>query len=263
MTAVVDLRAHNIYIDGSCFLQFGRKSGFAGILEYPIDAGLENEEIFKKGYFVSTNNRMELMACIEAFKFISKTELNSTRIIIYSDSQYVVGNQYNVFNWRSNWTKQDGSDVRNIDLWKKFLIEKGKLKKNVQLEYIKGKSTPLAEEVDKLAKSAARRPLYKDLGFISGKVGTSIAKDRSQPQFIASIKEKLFVHIYRKQNLSKDKDIISFDLFSEEEEDFVYRYNVTAKKTMSYKLHRGRYYELSILFADGKPLVDTFEEVEA
>ena len=263
MTAIVDLRAHNIYIDGSCFLELGRKSGFAGVLEYPMDSDLEHEEIFKKGYFVSTNNRMELMACIEAFKFISITELNSTRIIIYSDSQYVVSGQYNVLRWRGSWTKQDGSDVRNIDLWKKFLTERGKLKENVQLKYIKGKSTPLTKEVDKLAKSVARKPLYKDSGFIPGKVGTSIAKDRSQPQFITSTKERLFVHIYRKQNLSKDKDIISFDLFSEVEEDFVYRYNAVAKKTTSYKLHRGHYYRLGIVYEDGKPLVDIFEEVEA
>lgn len=52
---------------------------------------LPPEPIFDRGYHSTTNNRMELRACIEALKFIASEgpRLRVSRAVVYTDSQYV------------------------------------------------------------------------------------------------------------------------------------------------------------------------------
>jgi ribonuclease HI len=63
----------------------------------------------------TTNNRMELMACIEALKLVSEKK----RVTLYSDSKYVIqGITQWVKAWEARgWKTLQKEDVLNRDLW--------------------------------------------------------------------------------------------------------------------------------------------------
>ena len=68
-----DPNALKIYIDGSCLKNPGGRGGIAGIVEYPDKMESDTETIFGRGFLKTTNNRMELRACIYAFDYIAKS----------------------------------------------------------------------------------------------------------------------------------------------------------------------------------------------
>ena len=92
MTA--DPHAVQISVDGSCYPGEGRRSGYAGIVQYPDDS-TEHEVIFQ-GFAESTINRMELSACIAAMEWVREKQIGHryNRVQIFSDSQYVVNYQF-------------------------------------------------------------------------------------------------------------------------------------------------------------------------
>lgn len=101
---------YTIYADGSCRNNPGR-GGYAYII-------LEKGKIIKKGsksYKHTTNNRMELIAVIEALKTLPP----NSNAEIYLDSKYVV----NAINerWLTRWTTKNFQGVKNQDLWKQIL----------------------------------------------------------------------------------------------------------------------------------------------
>lgn len=94
-----------IHTDGACKGNPGL-GAWAATLEYKnnikeISGVVEN----------TTNNKMELMAVIEALKCLKK----SCIINIYTDSQYV---QKGITQWIFGWKKRNWKDVKNIELWK-------------------------------------------------------------------------------------------------------------------------------------------------
>lgn len=91
----------HIYTDGSCLGNPGRGGwAFVDSSNYRVVSGGESR---------TTNNRMELTACIEALEWF-----NTTPIHIHTDSQYV----YNgITKWVWGWIKRDWADVKNRDLW--------------------------------------------------------------------------------------------------------------------------------------------------
>ena len=94
-----------IHTDGACKGNPGL-GAWAAKLEYKnnikeISGVVEN----------TTNNKMELMAVIEALKCLKK----SCIINIYTDSQYV---QKGITQWIFGWKKRNWKDVKNIELWK-------------------------------------------------------------------------------------------------------------------------------------------------
>lgn len=109
-----------IYTDGACSGNPG-KGGYGIIMKYK-----DNEKEFSGGYKHTTNNRMELLACIIALEKLKKDNLN---IEIYNDSKYVIDSVEKgwVFNWLS---KENFSNKKNKDLWLKFieLYKKHKIK---------------------------------------------------------------------------------------------------------------------------------------
>ena len=135
-----------IYTDGSCLENPGN-GGWAAIIN-------DNGKIKKISGSEkdTTNNRMELMAPINALKEIKSNE----EIQIFTDSQYV---KLGITEWINKWVKNDWQtakkeDVKNKDLW----IELYNLNKslNVKWNWIKAHAgNPLNEEVDLLAKRAA------------------------------------------------------------------------------------------------------------
>ena len=103
-----------------------------------------------KGFRLTTNNRMELMAVIAGLEALKKQDL---KITIYSDSKYVVESVEKgwVFQWNM---KPDFAKKKNRDLWKKFL--KLYEYQNISFVWVKGHSTNKENNrCDELATAAA------------------------------------------------------------------------------------------------------------
>jgi ribonuclease HI len=86
----------------------------------------------------TTNNRMELQACIQALKYITSENIKSL-ITIYSDSSYVInGITKWVHGWKiNNWLTKTKEPVMNQDLWVE-LYELCNLAKNINWKYVGG-----------------------------------------------------------------------------------------------------------------------------
>lgn len=109
-----------IYTDGSCSGNPG-PGGWSCIINLP-----EESKVISGGDKKTTNNRMELMAVIEALKYIEieNDSWNEEHDMyeIYSDSAYVVNAISKwIENWKNNgWKTKANEDVKNVDLWKEF-----------------------------------------------------------------------------------------------------------------------------------------------
>jgi ribonuclease HI len=153
----------DIYTDGSCSGNPG--PGGLGIV---ILAGNAKKEI-SIGYEKTTNNRMELLAVIEAFKFLNRQDkIKATEVNVYSDSAYVI----NTFEkkwinaWqRLNWNTQNKGPVKNVDLWKALIKEI----ENYSISWIKVKGHSdnfYNNRCDKLAVAACKgENLIVDVGY--------------------------------------------------------------------------------------------------
>ena len=106
-----------IYTDGA-YSSSRNQGGWAFV------AILNNEEIFKSfgSALNTTNNRMEIMACLEALKWARDKE-----VTIYSDSMYVIGTM------TKNWKRK-----KNSDLWIK--MDEAVKSVNISWEHVKGHS---------------------------------------------------------------------------------------------------------------------------
>ncbi len=135
----------NIYTDGACSGNPG-PGGYGIVLE---SEGHKTKEL-SKGFKLTTNNRMELLAIIDALKALKRDDLDIT---IYSDSKYVVEAVNN--GWVFNWQRKGFKDKKNPDLWREYLtLHK---KHHPKLVWIKGHNDhPQNERCDKLAVLASK-----------------------------------------------------------------------------------------------------------
>lgn len=144
-----------IFTDGSCFGNPG-PGGYGILLRYK-----NYKKILSKGYFFTTNNRMELMAAVMGLEVLKQP----CHVILTTDSQYLCRGIVQINNWKNqNWIRKNKSPVLNVDLWKRleFVI----IKHHIKWHWIKGHSGNLEnEECDKLAKVAANHPTDKDDGY--------------------------------------------------------------------------------------------------
>lgn len=158
-----------IYTDGSLYPK-GRKGGYALVFVEIDEIGNEflvHEEC-PPGRTGTTNNRMELQACIEAIQMAPEQECFSRRsqIVVRTDSRYVVNNYPNaMLNWRTNgWKTIRGRPVENERLWKDLIRACLKVPKKVTIEWVKGhgkgaNKDPYNDRADKLAKQSANNPM--------------------------------------------------------------------------------------------------------
>ena len=135
-----------IYTDGSCLSNPGN-GGWAAIIN--MNGEIKKISGNEKN---TTNNRMELMAPINALKNINSKD----PIEIFTDSKYVKNGITEWINtWvLNNWKTSKKENVKNKDLW----LELHKLNQslNVKWNWVKAHAgNPLNEEVDMLAKKAA------------------------------------------------------------------------------------------------------------
>ena len=83
-----------IFTDGSC-LGNPRPGGYGAIMRYR-----QHEKTFSEGYFLTTNNRMELMAAIVALEALKE----HCDVVLSTDSQYV----RRITQWIHNWKNAAG-----------------------------------------------------------------------------------------------------------------------------------------------------------
>ena len=135
-----------IYTDGSCLNNPGN-GGWAAIINY--DGEIIKISGSEKN---TTNNKMELMAPINALKKIDKGK----KVEIYTDSKYVkLGITEWIHKWiKNNWQTSKNENVKNKELW----VELYELSKSFKISWIWVKAhagNTLNEEVDLIAKKAA------------------------------------------------------------------------------------------------------------
>lgn len=124
-----------IYTDGSCSGNPG-VGGWAAIT-------VKNDEVLSQdrgGELETTNNRMELLAIIKAMEIV--VERNATAEIL-SDSAYVVNAIKDkwIEKWMFNgWKTKRGQDVKNRDLWEKFIEKRKQIKSlGIKVRFVKVK----------------------------------------------------------------------------------------------------------------------------
>lgn len=98
-----------IYTDGSSRGNPG--PGGYGIV---MVAGNYRKE-FSRGFRLTTNNRMELMAVIEAMKLLKRNDLT---VDLYTDSKYVC--EAIEKKWVFGWQQKGFKNKANPDLWREF-----------------------------------------------------------------------------------------------------------------------------------------------
>ena len=136
-----------IYTDGACRGNPGR-GGWGAVLVY---RGIERE--LSGGESLTTNNRMELTAAIEALSTLREP----CEVTLTSDSKYLIDAITKGWaeSWRSKgWRKADKSPALNPDLWEK-LLELLRIH-NVSFVWVKGHDGhPFNERCDRLATAFA------------------------------------------------------------------------------------------------------------
>ena len=108
------------------------------------------------GYRMTTNNRMEMTACLVALRQISG---EGRPVVLHSDSSYLVNGVSKGWarKWRAKgWRKGDGTPALNTDLWAELLDVLEGL--DVEFRWVRGHAgNPLNERCDQLAVASARQ----------------------------------------------------------------------------------------------------------
>ena len=151
-----------IYTDGGCLGNPG-PGGYGIVL-----LNGEHRKELSEGYSLTTNNRMELMACIVGLQALKY----KCSVIVYTDSKYIIDSISNswVKRWKANdWKRNKKEKAENIDLWDKLLslIDQHE----VEFKWIKGHSgNKENERCDKLAgKAALKKNLPEDVNYVRKK----------------------------------------------------------------------------------------------
>jgi ribonuclease HI len=132
-----------IYADGACKGNPGGIGGWGAVI-----TNLEWIKEIYGGELSSTNNRMELMAVIQALE----TLVDSETVVVYTDSTYV---QKGISEWIHGWKKRgwrtaNKEPVKNMDLWKR--LDAATTIHNITWTWVKGHNgDPGNERADVLA----------------------------------------------------------------------------------------------------------------
>lgn len=152
-----------IYTDGACSNNPG-KGGYGAVLIYEKSNGEIVEKKISRGFNLTTNNRMELLAVVDSLNCLKVP----CEVKLYTDSKYVVEaiNQNWLIGWQNNnWKTSSKKPVKNLDLWQNYLSAS----KNHEIEFIwvKGHNDNKYNEIcDKLAVEARNKPnLEEDSNF--------------------------------------------------------------------------------------------------
>ena len=156
------MKTVTIHTDGSCLGNPG-PGGWAAVLSCEGAQGTVRREMCG-GFARTTNNRMEILAVLEALGALKQPCL----VELYTDSQYVARaiRDHWLDNWqRNNWLTSAKKPVKNQDLWKRM---PGILARHeVRFHWLKGHAGHAENErCDELARGeASRKNLPEDAGF--------------------------------------------------------------------------------------------------
>lgn len=147
---MTDLRQVVIYTDGACSGNPG-PGGYGAVLLFN---GHRKE--LSGGFRLTTNNRMEMLAAIEALRSLK----DRCAVKLHSDSQYVVNaiEKGWAAKWKANgWMRNKKDKAVNPDLWEQ-LLQLCKQHK-VEFVWVRGHSGNIENErCDVLAVAAAQQP---------------------------------------------------------------------------------------------------------
>ena len=147
-----------IHTDGACLGNPG-PGGYGAVL----DCDGERREL-SGGRRLTTNNRMELLACLEALEALPEP----CDVSLVTDSRYVhdaIEKRWLVSWIKKGWVNSERKPVKNQDLWRRMipLLSRHKIKFN----WVRGHAGhPENERCDVLARNAANtRGLPADEGY--------------------------------------------------------------------------------------------------
>ncbi len=152
-----------IYTDGACLGNPGA-GGYAAVLIFRDAQGKEHRKEISGGYRCTTNNRMELMAVIQALESLKYP----VEVDLFTDSRYIANalEQGWLQQWkRRQWRRRDGKPVKNRDLWQR--LDQALQRHTVRFHWVRGHSGIAENErVDRLAVEAAKGThLQRDVGY--------------------------------------------------------------------------------------------------
>ncbi len=241
---LLDPRAIHIYTDGSCYGNPGGSSGCAGIVHYPEHLARDDEQIVDFGCAESSNNRMELMACVKALSWIRENGpwADVTRVQIITDSIYVSENvTFRARAWKKNqWRNRHGEPKANHDLWDTLLKLRPKVGVRVDFGYHKGKTSEITNRVHKAAQEAAVRGGFDvDVGYRPGGVSRSMVEGRAPALRYPADGQMIVVRPYVKKVMYRGELRISFNVFDEAEQTYEGKFFAFAEKDLGAELHLG------------------------
>jgi ribonuclease HI len=243
----LDPRAVQIHADGSAFRNPGHVSGCAVIVQYPEHLDRQDEIIVDFGCPKSTNQRMELKACIEGLRWVRQNApwTGVTCVLVVTDSQYVKRFIGLAPAWKKNgWRNRDGQPILNDDLWDDLLKARAKAGIRVEFVWKEGKTTAIGNRVHRLAKAAAMRGgIDRDWGYKAGAFCRSMVKGGvALPYPVAG--QVVVIRPYAKKLVSKDEERISFNVFDEVNRTYESKFYASATSSMAFDLHRWHGYRV-------------------
>jgi ribonuclease HI len=122
-------RVVDIYTDGACSGNPG-PGGWGAVLLY----GAHNKELYGGEPALTTNNRMELMAAIQALEHLTRP----ATVRLHTDSSYLRNGITSwLHRWRRNgWQTAGKQPVKNADLWQR--LEAAAARHQVEWLWVKG-----------------------------------------------------------------------------------------------------------------------------
>ena len=144
-----------IHTDGACKGNPG--PGGWGVL---LKSGTTEKELFG-GELVTTNNRMELTAVIEALQALKRP----CKVALYLDSEYVrKGITEWIHGWKARgWRTAAKQPVKNVDLWQRLDEAVSNSGHHIAWHWVKGHAGhPGNERADALANKGVDHVLGRD-----------------------------------------------------------------------------------------------------
>ncbi|MCF2905753.1 ribonuclease HI [Octadecabacter sp. CECT 8868] len=137
-----------VYTDGACSGNPG-PGGWGAVLIARDGDTVVKERDLKGGEAHTTNNRMELLAAINALETLS----NPSKLTLVTDSSYVKdGITKWIYGWKAKGWKKKGGEIKNIDLWQR--LDEARNRHDVTWEWVKGHAGhPENERADELARA--------------------------------------------------------------------------------------------------------------
>lgn len=143
-----------LFSDGSCSQNPG-PGGWGTIVKYN---GQVKE--LAGGSSRTTNNQMEMQGLIEGFKYIVQNCGKDKKVVVYSDSSYVInGASKWMYAWEENGWQRKGGEIANLELWQEIFAF-AKMFKQIEYHWIRGHNGhKYNERCDKLAVSETKKQM--------------------------------------------------------------------------------------------------------